>query len=127
MKICRTCGICCLKTEMILSNEDIERISHQLDGLSTGCFYEKKEDFFFLKNVDNHCFFFDPLKNHCRIYDFRPEGCRFYPMVFELDSNTCFLDEDCPHRKIFYSNPKSFKSNCLKLKGWLFKHILIKK
>lgn len=128
MKICRTCGICCTHTEMILSLEEIENISKNLpDSHKNEKFYEYDGQYYRLINVNGNCVFFLPEEKKCLIYSFRPMGCRFYPMIFDLDSNSCILDNECPYNRLFYSNPTRFKKVCFDLKRWLSTNILKRK
>ncbi len=124
MKICRTCGVCCYNTEMIITSSDIQRIfSNVPSEVLIVPFYESDQGFNRLKNVDDHCIFFSTSDNKCTIYPFRPEGCKFYPMIFDTIHNECILDEECPHYKIFYSNPSNFRKKCLDLRRWLKLHV----
>ncbi|MHA1611188.1 MAG: YkgJ family cysteine cluster protein [Promethearchaeota archaeon] len=124
MKICRACGVCCNHTEMILSQKDIQRIIDNVPSeVLTIPFYVVNQGFNQLNNIDDHCVFFSPSDIRCTIYQFRPEGCKFYPMIFDSHLNKCILDSECPHHKIFYSNPSNFRKKCLDLRRWLKLHI----
>jgi uncharacterized protein len=126
MNLCQTCGICCLSTEMQLSNEDIELIANKSE-LKKEDFCEFYDGFFRLKNVDGHCIFFQKETISCEIYNFRPFGCKLYPMIFDSEKNKCSLDDDCPHRKKFYRHKPEFQKKCSNLRSWVsknFSHIL---
>lgn len=118
---CENCGKCCLETEMIVSNKDIENIV-AFSGISV-----KKEDFVFinddgfyqLKNYDGHCLFLDASSRLCKIYKYRPQGCRFYPLIYNYDEKKCVFDEDCPRPRFFYQNPQEFKRTCKYIKRFL--------
>ena len=111
MAPCSNCGTCCEETEMMLSNEDIDRISKA--GYDN--FYEMDSDgYLILKNLPGdppHCTFYDPERKTCKIYTIRPRGCRFYPMIFEVDSHTCIIDDYCPDHATFHIQ----KSECKEL------------
>ncbi|MCF2138961.1 MAG: YkgJ family cysteine cluster protein [Candidatus Lokiarchaeota archaeon] len=125
MKICQSCGICCTHTEMILSSDDVQRILDYFSKKSQNIdFFEFDGRFYRLKNIDDHCVFYIPNEKKCLIYPIRPMGCRFYPMIFDQSRNKCILDDECPHNRIFYSNPSRFKAICLSLRKWIFSHIL---
>jgi Fe-S-cluster containining protein len=120
MKICLDCGVCCLKTEMQLSQDDIERIENSSNNnLKREDFCELKEEYFQLKNIDEHCYFFDPTLKRCIIYPNRPKGCEFYPLIFNIDDNKCELDADCPHRNLFYRHSPEFQKKCKELRDWI--------
>ncbi|RLG40132.1 MAG: YkgJ family cysteine cluster protein [Thermoproteota archaeon] len=89
------CFLCCLDTEMILTEEDIRRLESL--GYEREDFSEFRDGFIRLKNVDGRCFFLKDGK--CSIYEYRPLGCRAYPVIFDLSSGKCTLDELCPARQ----------------------------
>jgi len=119
--ICKDCGICCLDTEMILSDKDILKIeqNNSYIGKSSLKYYYEKDGFKQLRNIENHCIFFDIDTQQCDIYDYRPEGCRFYPMIYDIDQDKCILDQDCPRKYRFYKEEKKFKSSCVNLKQFI--------
>jgi uncharacterized protein len=123
MKICLTCGHCCLNTEMQLSEKDILRIeqNHKLDRID---FCVKSEGLFQLKNVDQHCFFLEPKDKTCKIYMDRPTGCGFYPLIFDEETNKCQLDKDCPYWQEFYRHVPELKKRCKALKEWIHQELL---
>ncbi len=125
---CDYCGKCCINTEMILSQQDIEKIIK---------FYPKKikkkkfsfinqNGFFQLKNSTNHCVFLDNLSMKCTIYDFRPQGCRFYPLIYDIDEQLCKLDADCPRTHVFYESKQDFEKSCRNLKNFLREQLNLK-
>ena len=85
--LCENCGKCCLETEMILSQQDIELIKKSYPNNL------RKQDFVFktnnaqfqLKNIEGHCVFFDNFSKICNIYKYRPQGCRFYPLIYDIN------------------------------------------
>ncbi|MHA1340710.1 MAG: YkgJ family cysteine cluster protein [Promethearchaeota archaeon] len=125
--LCKSCAKCCFETEMELSEEDIERIE------KLNPWKYKREDFciheppfYILKNIDGKCIFLDKNTLLCKIYEFRPTGCRFYPLLYDLDKNSCKLDNLCPKGKEFYPSNKQLKSACKKLRKWLFDKLINK-
>lgn len=90
------CFQCCLETEMLLSNGDIERIKSL--GFPQNFFVIKRDGWLQLKNYNGRCVFHNGTK--CSIYKNRPEGCILYPIIQNEDMNATF-DEDCPHSDKF--------------------------
>lgn len=91
---CSHCGICCEKTEMMLSNMDIE----QLEGMG----YDKRKfvrydryGFARLKNRYGVCVFYDAEKCRCKVYEIRPVGCRIYPVIYS-EREGIVVDTLCP-------------------------------
>jgi len=91
---CRTCGLCCKDTEMILAPSDIERL--EALGFDRRDFAVFDGRFYRLKNVNGYCFFYDRRAKLCRVYPYRPVGCAIYPIVYDLERGELRLDEDCP-------------------------------
>lgn len=100
------CHICCIETEMILTESDIRRIESL--GYSREEFSEKS-DFYRLRNVNGRCYFLEGGK--CKIYENRPLGCRAYPVVFNISANECELDDLCP--AIDTIDEDEFEEKCL--------------
>ncbi len=90
------CHACCLNTEMMLTNDDVERI--ELLGFRD--FYEVRDGFLIMKNINGRCFFLCE-DGRCRIYRDRPEGCRTYPFVFDMSTGKVVRDVDCPYSSEF--------------------------
>ena len=86
-----------MKTEMPLSNTDIERISKL--GYKIKDFALKLRDEWQLKNQHGRCVFLS--NNGCAIYADRPDGCRLYPLVFDEESRRYMKDDFCPYREEF--------------------------
>ncbi|MFX0083965.1 MAG: YkgJ family cysteine cluster protein [Candidatus Hodarchaeota archaeon] len=126
--LCENCGKCCLETEMILSQQDVELIRKKCPNNL------KEQDFVFknnnkkfqLKNMEGHCVFFDYSSKNCNIYKYRPQGCKFYPLIFDVNEGKCKLDEDCPRTNLFYKNKREFKTTCQKLKIFLKNQLNLK-
>jgi Fe-S-cluster containining protein len=91
---CLRCGECCKETEMLLSNEDIERLERK--GYNRDYFVRfDKEGYAVLRNQSGVCVFFDTEKQVCRERKSRPLGCRIYPVM--LDENKgIVVDALCP-------------------------------
>jgi Fe-S-cluster containining protein len=127
-KECRECGICCLDTEMVVSEQDIELVlkNNSLDNLRKQNFIVRNnEGNFQLKNVEAHCFFFDVVSKSCKIYDIRPQGCRFYPLIYDGEKKICVLDSDCPRKHLFYQNPHDYKNSCKNIRKFLKEQLKI--
>ncbi|MHA2127225.1 MAG: YkgJ family cysteine cluster protein [Promethearchaeota archaeon] len=118
---CDDCGKCCLGTEMVLSNKDIDLITKtSLDNISRHQFSFKNDDGCFqLLNEDDHCIFFEMKSKKCKIYEFRPQGCRFYPLIYDFQQSKCIFDIDCPRPHLFYQNKKIFREVCKKIREFL--------
>jgi len=120
MQLCRSCGLCCLHTEMELSESDLLRIEQNNPyKWQRTEFAIHQDQMWRLKNEKDHCVFFDPSQKMCLIYSHRPTGCQFYPMIYDPEANRCVLDEECPHRQAFYPYKIDFQAHCKKLKVWV--------
>jgi Fe-S-cluster containining protein len=86
------CSRCCYKTEMTLTNEDMERIS----GLGFKNFYIYKNGYNQLVNENGHCIFLKQDK--CSIYRHRPAGCQLYPLILDIDTDEIILHDFCPYK-----------------------------
>ncbi|MEW5761368.1 MAG: dCTP deaminase [Candidatus Thermoplasmatota archaeon] len=88
------CNTCCLETEMVLTEEDIERIKSL--GYEEKMFVVNVDNWLQLKNTpDGKCFFLSD--NFCLINAHKPEGCKFYPLIYDSKKNCAVLDKDCPY------------------------------
>ena len=83
---CENCGKCCLETEMILSQEDVDLIiNNSLNKSYRDYFtFDKSNEYYQLKNIEGHCVFFDLTSKICKIYKYRPQGCRFYSLIYDF-------------------------------------------
>ena len=88
------CGKCCYNTEMMLTEEDIERIAKL--GYSREYFVDTTGSFPRLRNVSGHCVFLDEKTGRCMIYDHRPLGCRLYPLIYDVKERRVVVDNLCP-------------------------------
>ena len=103
------CNQCCYKTEMPLTQIDIERIVSL--GYDVKEFTRRLHGLSVLKNINGHCFF---LKNNkCSIYDFRPQGCKLYPLVYDVSNNMIKIDTECPNRERFKLHELEYAFDCL--------------
>lgn len=118
---CQNCGECCLRTEMILSKNDIIKIINNTDqNLQKKDFvFNNKDGFSQLKNIKDHCIFLDSHSDQCKIYEHRPQGCRFYPLIFDFHLKNCIFDNDCPRLHLFYQNKTELKNTCVNLSRFL--------
>ena len=126
--ICENCGECCLETEMILSQQDIDIIvkSYPNKIKKQDIAFKNKNDQFQLKNIDGHCVFLNYSAKKCKIYEFRPQGCRFYPLIYDINKKKCLLDDDCPRKEQFYNTKQSLKITCSNLKRFLEQQFTLK-
>ncbi len=91
---CSNCGICCIETEMLLSERDVIRLLKK--GFKKNSFAVlDKAGYLTLKNRDGCCVFYDRELKQCRVYNDRPSGCRVYPVILDEDEGTV-LDNICP-------------------------------
>lgn len=125
---CENCGKCCLETEMILSQKDVELIKNSYtNNLRKQDFVFKNEnEQFQLKNIEGHCIFLNYFSKTCNIYKYRPQGCRFYPLIYDINEKRCKLDGDCPRNNLFYKDGQGLKLTCQNLKIFLKKQLNMK-
>lgn len=91
---CSHCGMCCEKTEMMLSNSDVDRLERMGYDRQKFVRYDRR-DCVRLKNRGGFCVFYDIEKHRCRIYEHRPLGCRIYPVIYS-EQEGIVLDDLCP-------------------------------
>ena len=96
MGTCLLCANCCRETEMLLANEDIERIENKLPRRE---FSYVRDGYLYLKNQQGNCVFLEPESMRCSIYEIRPRGCRFYPIVYDPYLKKCVVDKDCSNKE----------------------------
>jgi uncharacterized protein len=82
---------------MVLTNQDIENLTNL--GYQSTFFVTRRNGWLQLKNKKGRCVFHDGL--HCTIYRHRPEGCRLYPVVYDKDTRSAIIDNDCPQKQCF--------------------------
>jgi Fe-S-cluster containining protein len=91
---CSHCGVCCERTEMLLSNANVERLERM--GYNRLKFVRfDGHGFVRLRNRRGFCVFYDVDRCRCRIYKYRPLGCRIYPVICS-EQEGIVLDELCP-------------------------------
>jgi len=91
---CSHCGICCEKTEMMLSSADVERLERVGYDRQEFARYDR-HGFVRLRNRHGFCVFYDFEKCRCRIYEHRPSGCRIYPVIYG-EREGLVVDYLCP-------------------------------
>ena len=117
---CQECGLCCMNTEMFISENEIKLILQNLKEVKTSDFcFLNADGFYQLKNVNGVCYFFIKHKCRCSIYNFRPKGCQFYPLVYDTYKRACDIDKDCPNPRLIYPDKNSIVNTCQKLKNYL--------
>ncbi len=105
---------CCYETEMILTRNDVKRITQHL-GLSLENFAFMNDDGFYqLKNKNGYCIFLDESTKQCSIHDIKPSGCKVYPIIFDVDQNQCVLDDACPFTSLITAS--DLASSCHRTK-----------
>jgi len=93
---CLRCGVCCRETEMLLSENDIERLEGK--GYDRVFFVRfDSEGYATLRNYRGYCVFYDAEKSCCRVRAHRPLGCRIYPVIYDEDKGIV-VDPICPSR-----------------------------
>jgi uncharacterized protein len=104
---CLRCGECCKDTEMLLCNEDIERLERR--GYKREYFFRfDGEGYAVLRNQNGHCVFFDPERRICKERRNRPLGCRIYPVMLDED-NRVVVDELCSAKETITEKQKAKK------------------
>lgn len=101
------CHLCCLETEMPLTEDDVIRLASL--GYDVEEFAEFRGGALRLRNVGGRCVFLDE-RGRCRVYESRPTGCRAYPVVIDADTGECLLDDLCPAADTV--DPGEFRSWC---------------
>ncbi len=93
MGICRShnCSQCCLDTEMPLTYKDITLIEEI--GIKRTFFVIEENGWLRLRNSGGKCIFLK--KGLCSIYKQRPQGCRLYPVIYDEETASAVLDDDC--------------------------------
>ncbi len=91
---CSHCGVCCEKTEMLLSKTDVECLERLGYDRQKFVRYDR-HGFARLKNHNGLCVFYDVEKCRCQIYRHRPLGCRIYPVIYS-EQEGIIVDDLCP-------------------------------
>jgi Fe-S-cluster containining protein len=91
---CSRCGICCEKTEMLLSEADIKLLKEAgCDPRDFVCF--NIQGLAQLRNRRGYCVFYNVQKHSCNVYRYRPLGCRIYPVIYSEEEGV-IVDHLCP-------------------------------
>lgn len=108
----RGCSRCCHDTEMLLTEDDVARITAARPGLDFA--FVAHDGYLQLRTRDGPpskggsgrpCVFLDP-QGLCSIHAVRPEGCRLYPAMWTDDLRRAELDaEGCPYTDGFLLSP----------------------
>lgn len=93
---CSHCGLCCEKTEMMLSDTDVERLERIGRERQEFMRYDRY-GFVRLRNRHGFCVFYDIERHRCKVYRHRPFGCRIYPIIYSRQDGIV-LDDLCPMR-----------------------------
>lgn len=102
----KDCYQCCIETEMILTNQDVEQIEQNtLDTREEFLLpLEQSEGFLQLRNIPSplgmKCYFLSD-EGKCTIYEFRPAGCQLYPLILNMDTDEAMIDYDCREQDWF--------------------------
>jgi Fe-S-cluster containining protein len=93
---CSHCGVCCEKTEMMLSSADVERLEKMSHNRQEFMRCDGR-GFVRLRNRHKVCVFYDVERHRCKVYRHRPLGCRIYPVIYS-EQDGIVLDDLCPMR-----------------------------
>ncbi len=104
---CKNCGVCCINTEMLLSNQDIKRLTEK-GHLKENFMQIDQDGYAQLKNINGHCVFYNIAKSKCNIYEDRPEGCQIYPIILDEEKGIVF-DEGCSATETITDEEKQAK------------------
>ncbi len=97
---CLICGECCHQRFVPLSENDINRITEELDREDFILYFPNIDRYVMDRRVwDSACYFLDDVE--CRIHEIRPLVCRLYPLaLFQEPINP----EDKEKSKIILKN-----------------------
>ncbi len=123
---CDDCGKCCLRSNMILSEQEYKKILKKFKDLKQFDIWSIDEDGFLrMLTIEHECIFLDKTTKKCSIYKVRPKGCRFYPLIYDFELQKCRFGEICPKPQEFYPDEKKLKKICKKNKSYLKKKLFI--
>lgn len=98
------CSLCCHDIEMLLTDDDLRRLSRGRPG--EDFWFQADDGYLQLKTRDGPpgrggagrpCVFLG-ADGLCGVHDLRPEGCRLYPAIWADELRAAELDADyCPH------------------------------
>lgn len=109
------CYKCCIETEMILTDDDLNRIENLGYDKNEFCLDPKETDGYWqLRNkksiLGNTCYFLSN-QGKCTIYENRPQGCQIYPLIYDFEFEKPVIDEDC--REAVYFNKQKYSQSQL--------------
>lgn len=104
---CKNCGVCCINTEMLLSNQDIKRLEGK-GYKKQGFIRIDEKGYALLKNLHGHCVFYNLAKRRCNIYEDKPEGCSVYPVILDEEKGI-ILDDICSAKYTITSEERQEK------------------
>ena len=108
---CSSCGMCCERTEMLLSKEDVEKLESA--GFSREDFTSiGKDGLMRLRNVREWCYFYNSVEKKCQVYEDRPLGCLLYPVIYSIDEGVV-ADKLCPMRHAISKHELTMKGKIL--------------
>jgi len=90
---CLRCGVCCRETEMLLCQEDIERLERKGYGKEFFARFDRA-GYATLRIREGCCVFYDAEKRKCNVYADRPLGCRLYPVIYD-EAKGIVVDSIC--------------------------------
>jgi len=91
---CSHCGVCCEKTEMLLSRTDIRLLEKAGHAREEFVRFSRK-GFAQLRNSRGYCVFYQIERGRCTVYAYRPLGCRIYPVIYSEEEGV-IVDNLCP-------------------------------
>ncbi len=108
---CSHCGVCCTETEMLLSNDDINRLEKK--GFHKKYFLTiDKSGYAQLKNRNGYCVFYDLEKRQCSVYLDKPSGCSVYPVILDEEKGIV-IDDICPEKESINDEEKEAKGKAV--------------
>lgn len=102
--ITKQCSACCHDVEMLLTNDDLARLSAARPAVAF--WFQADDGYLQLRTRDGPaavggqgrpCVFLAD-DGRCTVHEVRPEGCRLYPAMWVDEARRAELDSDyCPH------------------------------
>ena len=90
---------------MPLTYKDITRIEEI--GIERTFFVIEVNGWLQLRNFGGKCIFLK--KGLCSIYKHRPQGCRLYPLIYNEETVSAVLDDECPYTNEFNISRSAYK------------------
>lgn len=112
------CYKCCIETEMILTDDDLNRIENLGYNKNQFCLDPNETDGYWqLRNknsiLGNICYFLSN-EGKCTIYENRPQGCQIYPLIYDFEFGKPVIDEDC-RESVYFNKQKYSQSQIITL------------